>query len=303
MSTRSASARSTLGRSGCAASLLVLSAALSPLPAQSWRSVTAATQAQPGDSLRVRISFAAGTLVVGAAPASELYQMRFRYDTEKHRPVRRFDPVSRTLSLDMDSSSQTTRFGIPALSRSGGGNTKDPNQLTLALGRDVPLDIALELGGVEARIDLTGLSVDRLRLDSKGSETRVVFAAPNPRRMRSLEIAGGATGIAVEGLGNANAEHIEVRTSLGGVDLDFGGTWATDVELRLEVSLGGATLRVPRNVGVRVRSKKFLAAIDLPGLQLRDEYYYSANWASAPHKLTVDSGTTMGALELAWIDH
>lgn len=292
-------------RLGAAGTLVSLSAVLSPvaLRAQSWRSVTATTQAQPGDSLRVRVSFAAGVLVVGAAPDAELYRMRFRYDTEKHHPVRSFDPVARTLTLAMDSAGRRSRFGISALGRSGGGDNTDPNQLTLAFGRGVPLDVALELGGVDARVDLSGLSLDRLKVDSKASDTRVLFTTPNPRRMRSLEIDGGATGITVEGLGNANAQRIEVRASLGGVDLDFGGAWTGDVDLRLEVSLGGASLKVPRDVGVRVKSKKFLAAIDLGGLTLRDDYYYSANWGSAEHKLTVDSGTTLGALGLSWIDH
>lgn len=297
------SARSIIAVAAGALAFAVFAVVGAPAHAQSWRTVAAATRARPGDSLKVRVSFAAGKLVIGAAPESALYEMRLRYDTERHRPVRRFDPVTRTLTLAMDSSGQRKRFGIRGLGRSGGGNTKDPTELMLSLGRDVPLDLALELGGVEARIDLSGLTVDQLKLDSKASETRVVFAAPNPRRMRTLEIEGGATGITVVGLANANANHVEVRASLGGVELDFGGAWTSDIELRLEVSLGAATLRVPRDVGVRVKSKKFLAAIDLAGLALREGYYYSANWDRAQRKLTVDSGTTLGALELTWLEH
>ena len=82
------------------------------------------------------------------------------------------------------------------------------------------------------------------------------------------------------------------------MDLDFGGQWTQDIELNVQVALGGVRIRVPRDVGLRVEAQKFLASFDTRGLVKRADAYYSDNWESAPHHLSVRSRTTFGKLQI-----
>ena len=258
-----------------------------PARAQSWRTINVARQLHDFAALRVRVDYAAGRLRIGAARDALLYDVRLRYDEDRFEPVRAFDEETRTLHV-----------GNRAR---GAGFVKgrgELGELALSLGSSVPLDLDLDLGAVEADLDLTDLTVERLRLQAGASETRVRFGTPNPERMRSLELRAGAATIRASLLGNANAERIHVDCDVGTADLDFGGAWTGDLHAVVSVTLGAVTLRVPRDVGVRLRLDKLLASFDTAGLTRRDGAYYTENWDTATRRLSVQANTTFGRLRL-----
>ena len=110
--------------------------------------------------------------------------------------------ASHTLSLRLDGG----RRPLHALT----DDEEDQARLSLAVARGVPLDVALRLGAVEADLDLGGLAVDELDVESAASSTSLRFATPNSRRMRSLRFDVGAASIEATGVGNANVEHVDV---------------------------------------------------------------------------------------------
>ncbi len=282
-------------RLGLALSLLSLVA--SAAAAQEARVVTAARQLHDGDSLRVVVSHSAGPLRVRATDAPLLYDVALRYDPSRSSLVRVFDPATHTLRVGVDSAEVGFRFrlsrGVPEQA------AEHPNTLTLALGRDVPLDLAFEFGASEASLDLSGLTVERLAVKFGASDTRITFGAPNPARMRSLTVVANAGSLTMRGLGNANAPRVEITGVAAGLDLDFSGAWTHDMELDTDVVLGGLVLRVPEDVGVRIVTRRdVLASVETPGLVRRDDVRTSANWDSAPRKLTLTTRTILGGLEL-----
>ena len=93
-----------------------------------------------------------------------------------------------------------------------------------------------------------------------------------------------------------------MKCSVGGVDLDLSGAWVSDMELSLDVAVGGVTLRVPRDLGVRLRLDKVLASFDDDGFVRDGDSYYSASWERAPHKVTIDASTVLGSVEVDWVD-
>jgi hypothetical protein len=265
--------------------------------AQEPRVVTAARQLHAGDSLRVVVSHSAGPLRVRATEAALLYDVALRYDPSRASLVRAFDPATHTLRVGVDSADAGLRFrlsrGVPEQA------AEHPNTLTLALGRGVPLDLALEFGASEASLDLTGLTVERLAVKFGASDTHITFGAPNPARMRALTVSAGAGSLTIRGLGNANAPRVEITGVAAGLDLDLSGEWAHDMELDADVVLGGLVLRVPSDVGVRVVMRRdLLASVETPGLVRRDDVRVSANWDAAPRKLTLTARAILGGLEL-----
>jgi hypothetical protein len=197
-----------------------------------------------------------------------------------------------------DSLHVRVRYGVALWA----GRKGRKGEMRLLLAPAMPLDLDLDLGAAEADLDLTGLTVERLRVSSGATETRVRFGAPNPVPLRELSITSGAADVRVEGLGDANADRVRVKCAVGSVALDLGGSWPRDMDLTLDVAVGGTTIRVPRGVGVRVRLDKVLASFDSDGLTRRGDSYYSAGYDAAPRKVTVDARTVLGSFEVHWLD-
>ena len=256
---------------------------------QSWRTVESSRQLSDSAAHHVRVQYGAGRVEVGATNAPLLYSMTLRYDESSATPIHVYDQAGHSLTLGVDAQSQ--RF-------SKNMDEKAKGEMRLSLNRNVPLDLDLELGATKATLDLGGLNLSGLRLDSGASETLLDFSTPNRGRMRSIDVDVGAASFEARNLANANTSSIRVRSGVGSVELDFGGQWSQDVTADVDLSLGKLTLHVPRDVGVRVEVEKFLASFDQQGLRKRGDAYYSDNWDQAKYHLRLHAETTFGGIEL-----
>lgn len=267
---------------------LALAAHAAPLRAQQreLRSLDVSRQLHDSAALRVEVRYGAGTLGVRAATTPVLYRMQLKYPADRAEPVYAYYPTTRTLRVGVER--QSSR--VPSGDRNG--------ELRLDLARAVPMDLSLELGAVEADLDLSGLRVDQLHVESGASEAQLRFDTPNTDRMRSLDLRVGAAGLRALGLGNANAGEVRVQAGVGDVDLDFGGAWQQDMALSVQVALGNVKLHVPRDVGVRLEVQRLLASVDVGDLVKRGDAYYSENWDQATRRLRVTSKTTFGKLRV-----
>ncbi|MBC7791566.1 MAG: hypothetical protein H7Z74_16585 [Anaerolineae bacterium] len=263
------------------------------LPAQSWRTVTAARQLQDADSLKVRVDYRVGTLRLASSPQPLLYDVQLRYDEEKFDAVRSFEVGSATLTVG------TRQLDERNAVISG---RKQLGEMSLAFAPDVQLDIDLQTGASLSDLDFTGLSITRLVVNSGASETKFRFGTLNPAIMRELLIEVGAASVEGRQLGNTGAERVRVECGVGNVDLDFSGAWARDMTLDLDVAVGGATLRIPRDIGVQIQLDKVLASFNKPGLERRGDSYYNAAWATGSRKLTIVASTVLGSLNVEWIE-
>lgn len=280
-------------RSAAAAAIAgaLLLAAPRPAAAQQWRTIDVSRQLHDTTTYRVHIRFGAGRISLHATEAPLLYRMDLRYDEEHARPIHEFDAAGHGVVLGADWSDD---HGVHRVDRDR------YSTMTLALGRGAPMDLSLELGAVQGVLDLGGLQLSSLRLESGASDTRVRFDAPNPVPMRLLHIETGAAGVDISGLANANAREMRVEGGVGSVHLDFGGDWTHDVDADVQMALGHVTLDVPADVGLRVEVKRFLASFEDAGLERRGDAYYSRNWDSARYRLRVHLETTFGDVD---IDH
>ena len=269
-----------------AASIAVLAM---PLGAQSWRTVESSRQLRDSAEHRVHVRYGAGRFDVSATSAPVLYTMTLRYDESSTTPLHRYDEGAHLLELGTEGQSKK-------LTR--GSDDQGKGEMRLALSRSVPLDLQLELGATKAMLDLGGLQLQRVKLESGASETVLDFSSPNAARMDLLDVNVGAATFDARNLGNANASSIRVHGGVGSVDLDFGGQWAQDANVDVELALGKLTLHVPREVGVRLEVEKFLASFDQQGLQKRGDAYYSENWDRAKYRVRLHASTTFGGIEL-----
>jgi len=256
--------------------------------AQSWRTLDVARQLSDSAPASVQVVYGTGQIGVRATSSPLLYHMQLRYDASRSQPRHSFDVASRKLQIGVQKSEM----------RFSGRNDADAAHLQLELSRSTPLDLSLDLGAVESDLDLTGLRISRLRVESSASDARLRFDSLNATRMSVLEISLGAASFRGDRLANANAPDIRVDAGVGNVELDLGGQWTQDIDLHLDVTLGIVTIHVPSDVGVHVSLEKTVASFDHEGLVERDGAWVSKNWDSAPHKVRVTAETVFGKLSI-----
>lgn len=254
--------------------------------AQSWRTLDVSRQLRDSSTHHVRIQYGAGKLDVRSTTEPVLYAMRLRYDEEAGQPVHRYDAQGRSLVLGMSSQSVHVRHG------------KNAGEMRLSLSRAVPVSLDVDVGAAEVRMDLGGLAVSDLRLNTGASETRIDFSAPNVTPLRAIDLDLGAASVELSNLGNANTAELRARGGVGSLTLDFGGRLAQDMSVDVGMALGKLTLRVPRDVAVRLDVERFLAGVDIEGMEKRGGSWYSTNWDSAPRKVRIHANTTFGSIEL-----
>lgn len=259
--------------------------------AQEWRTIESSRQLRDTADHYVKVQYGAGRLDLRPTSAPLLYSMRLRYDEEIGTPVSRYDAAARELTVGIPR--QTVKWG-----RNMDLDERTSGEMRLELSRQVPMDLDVSLGAARGDLVLGGLALRSLRLDAGAAETDVSFDAPNPVRMRTLDLKAGAASFKATSLANANAATMRVKGGVGNLDLDFGGSWTQDIDLDADFSLGKLTLRVPRDVGLRVDLDRFLVSFEREGMTKRGGAWYSDNWDRAKHRLSVKVDAAFGSVEV-----
>ncbi|HEX2778009.1 MAG TPA: hypothetical protein VHM30_00820 [Gemmatimonadaceae bacterium] len=274
--------------------VLVALAALAPAAAgaQQWRTVETARQLTATDPLAVTIRYAAGHLELRPVEGRLLYQMRIRYDEQAMDALHQYDAADHRLQLGLRSANVGWR-AMKSMHGEKGGS------MSVGLTSELPMALDVELGGVEADMDLGGLRITQLKLASGLAGVKVDFSSPNAVVMERMSLDLGLGGLKLENVGNANVAEISIDGGLGGIALDFGDVVAHDVKINADMALGELRIGVPRNVGVMVQGDLKGGTFDRQiGFMRKDNAWYSLNWNEASRRITVVTSSTLANLKV-----
>jgi hypothetical protein len=252
--------------------------------AQEWHTLTARRRVAGEKDLKVKVEFGAGKLKVEPAAAGELYHASIRYDAGSIEPIARYE--TGVLNLGVEGNIRNRR------------QIREGSQLSLGLGPELPLDLDLAFGAVEADLELGGLRIRKARIATGASETRLHFSRPNRQELQRLDLTVGAASFRAIGLGNANAREIVFEGGVGDIELDFSGEWKGDTRVDISMGVGSLTLMIPRDVGVHLQRDTFLVSFDPQGLVKRGNGYYSEGWDNARHRLTIEVSGAFGSVNV-----
>lgn len=262
--------------------------------AQTYQTLVESRRLDRDKPLEVEVTFGVGRFRLAPADGGQLYRVGLTYLDEHFDPEVSYDPEDGTL-----------RIAVEGRQRGGNiGHLRDNRQrLDVGLGREVPLDLDLSFGAVEADVELGDLTLRSARVRTGASETTIGFHAPNRGACEELTLEVGAAAFVAEGLGNSRCRAITVKGAVGELVLDFSGDWPARAEMRVDASvgLGEVRLRVPEGTGVRVDVDRFLAALTLDGLTKRGSAYYTPDYDQAAVKLDVRVNAAFGNIEVEWI--
>ena len=281
-------------RRASALRVLALLTALSPslAAAQTLRDFEYSRPLRGERALRVRVEFAAGTLILRPGAAGRLYQLALEYDAERFRPIGSYDAAAGEV-----------RLGVEGIG--GGGIRVDrrsalPQTALVELAPAVDLALDVAIGAAEGSLELGGLRVSELDVKNGASRTTIGFARPNPGSCSAASVSSGAGEVTVTGLGNSGCRQWRFEGGVGAVNIDLGGAWPADGRIALSMALGGVTLRAPKDLGLRVTMNGFLADFDAEGFTKSGKTWTSAGYEKAARRVEVEVSSAMGGVTVEW---
>jgi hypothetical protein len=154
-----------------------------------------------------------------------------------------------------------------------GGQGDIVNSWELQLGSD-PIDLTIDLGAADAKMDLGGLNLTQLDIHTAASDLELGFSEPNRGPMGSLTVMAGAARLDLSQLSNANSPRMEFTLGGGDVTLDFSCDLSQDVDVTIEGAAGNFTIYIPDGTPARARtSGAFLSINAGSGWQAGDNGY------------------------------
>jgi len=294
-------------RAGALATLTLLGVA-TPVLSQEWRDFRSARRAGNISSLEVELVYGVGNLSVDASDSPFLYDANLRYDTRRFEPLRGWSTDGgrgqirlALTSVDDEAATATIRledwdldFDFGDLRHSG----DQRGRFDFSLNPDIPTDLRLRVGAAASRLRLGGLSLTSFELLTGASDTELRFAAPNRVRMSEMKLKAGAADFEASGLGNARFDRLDFSGAIGDVVLDFLGEWERSATATIQMGIGELTLRVPRDIGVRIERSSLLLSLDAGDFEKEDGVYFSPNWEEASVRLEIDLEAAFGSVKI-----
>jgi hypothetical protein len=272
-----------------AAAGVVSLAAITPAGAQTWRTIDASRQARDTDAVATHIEYAAGKLDLKPAAGPLLYAVNVRYDADRAEPLAEFDAASRVISLGVH---------LRGMRLTNVDDQHDAGSMHAELSGSVPMDLSLELGAVEADLQLGGLRLTDLSLRSGAADVTARFDQPNRERLRSMTLQVGAADVKLLGVANSGVSRIVAEVGVGSLSIDLGGALQHDVDITATLAIGGLKLSVSQDDGVFVDERAFLGGFHKDGFTKREDGWYSDGYDKASRHVRVHLHAFMGGLEL-----
>lgn len=257
--------------------------------AQSYRTTVETRRVEAGRPLRVDVAFGVGELLVHPGDGSRTYRVALTYAEDAFTPEVRFDQGAGLLSVKLAGEGHVNLDDVDA----------SDQRLDLGLPRDVPLDLSLSFGALDAQVELGGLDVRTGEIKTGASETVVMFSSPTTGACSRLGFDVGAAQFEARQLGNSGCRVIELRGAIGEMELDLSGTrLAAETRLVIKVGLAEVRLLVPEAVGITLESDRFLASVSRAGLVQQGSLFVSPGFDRADAKLYIEVDAALGSVEI-----
>ncbi len=177
------------------------------------------------------------------------------------------------------------------------------NNWSISLSRDLPCVIHVEFGLGSGSADFGGLNIEELKFATGLSDVELNFSSPCAGQARVVELVTGLGSMEVRGLSNLKMGSMIFAGGLGSAMLEFGGAFRQYVNVSLDVGMGSLDLRIPENMGVKIRhDDNFLSSHEFDRLQrTSNNTWYSKNWREGPGNLSFQMSVGMGSVDLEWI--
>jgi hypothetical protein len=99
-------------------------------------------------------------------------------------------------------------------------------------------------------------------------------------------------------LGGLALQSIRFNAGAGDVTVDLTGKWEHDVNVDIKGGAGRLTMRLPKDVGVRIKAVTGLGSVQTDGLTKHDDVYENDAVGTSPATLNIDIAAGVGQVVL-----
>lgn len=242
-------------------------------------------------SIDANIELNIGSLEIQAGPDNAAYGLEVYYNEAAFSPK---------VDFQRDGNAARLRFEL-----SGEGKFArrvGKTRVNLKLNPDTPLRLDAKTGVGQSDIDLSGMKVEEVRLETGVGETNLAMLTANRADCRRLDVRSGVGELEVKGLGNFGFNAMVFEGGVGSATLDFSGEWERTGDVEIRVGVGGVEILLPRSMGAELRStKSFLSGIDLTEFTKDGDVYRSNNLNRVKKVLRIKINAGIGGVNVRWI--
>lgn len=245
--------------------------------------------------LSAEIGFADFT--VEAAEGDTLILVEVDYKADKSQsPVMDYRRENGHVMISLQSAEPPRERGLDILGA-------DESTWHVRLGRAIVWSLALDLGYCDNSIELGGLKVEALTIESGLSETTLSFSEPNSAVLERCDIESGLGSFEAMRLGNAVMRRFTLDNGLGSSYLDFSGrALQEDLNASIESGLGSVKMRLPDGLSVLMQVEAAFGSTDLPRFrEIDDGVYRSIPYTEGAPSLRADVSVGMGSITVIWV--
>jgi len=226
-------------------------------------------------SASLTLIFGAGKLSLASGAGKSLVSGTATYNIPDFKPEIKQDGSSVTIK-------QGDTQGFPNMNAV-------KNEWDLKLG-DVPLDLTINAGAYEGKLDFGGLALTGLTINDGASQTKADFSSTNQEKLGILSYKTGASNVTLKNLANANASMITFESGMGNYTLDFGGSLQRDSSVSIRSGMSNLTLIIPSGVAATVRVSGGLSNVQFSSGWTQNGQTYTQAGSGPTLTVVIDMG-------------
>lgn len=176
------------------------------------------------------------------------------------------------------------------------------NEWDIRFGNNLPLDLAVQLNAATADLHLNELPLRGLDLELNAGKLSTTLVGHYPL-LTQLDFQFNAVKADLQLSGGfPNLKFIDFEVNAGRAMLDFSGLWTHSQDIAIESNATWITIKLPRQVGVRVLSSSSLSMLRHTGLTRRDGEWVNEAYGRSDITLRFDLETNVGKVDFEFID-
>jgi hypothetical protein len=215
------------------------------------------------DSVAVEIQMGAGELDISGG-VSELLEASFAYNVEELNPQATYSDGRLEVRESEVNEGISSLFDLDEYR----------NEWDLRFNESVPMEMNIDLGAGRSDLSLGTLALTRLNID------------------------GGAGSVNLDLSGSQFLSWLNFTMGAGEVTVDLTGEWLDDLDARLEGGIGEITVRLPRNVGVRIDVQTGMGSVEASGLSNDGDTYTNDAYGVSDVNLRIEIEGGVGQINL-----
>ncbi len=254
--------------------------------------------------LKIRLEYGAGKVFLGKSKSDKLARIVTKPD-DNRKDKNSDDEIEPRVEFESEGNSAFLNISMDS---EGNINFFDAGnqEIHLDVTDKIPSSYKISMGACEGRLDFSNLRVRDLSMELGASSMEVFFNSQNRESINKFKVEAGVSKLDMIGLANANFQRFEFEGGVGQYVLDFSGNLSQNSRARITVGLGKVTIRIPKNLAVRIKAEdSFLSSfrIDEQYFQRRGEdTYYSPDYNSASHRMDMTIEAGLGKMRVEVIE-